>query len=138
QSFDDFVKYRVDDVLYVPLVKVRVLRIDAPYQLGFCHAQTWIRGCQIAQMSVKQPYRLHGPETQAPAWLPANAPGIHLAARLRSNERCGSRRIRGRAARRIRQRCSRDSNSDRSCLASEFRLSDAGEPITLESMQTDL
>src|SRR5215831_15411588 len=60
---------------------------------------------------------------RAPAWLPANAPGIHLAARLRSNERCRSRRIRGMAARQIHQRCSRDSNSDRSCLASESRLS---------------
>src|SRR5262249_42504989 len=84
-------------------------RSDAPYQLGFYHAQTWIRGCQIAQMSVKQPYRLHGPEMQAPAWLPAW--GIDLAVGLRSNERCQSRRIRGRAARQIRQRCSRDSNS---------------------------
>src|SRR6516225_7321495 len=82
----------------------------------------------------RQPYRLHGPEMQAPAWLPANAPGIHLAAGLRSNERCRSRRIPGMAARQIRQRCSRDSNSDRSSLASEFRDSvDACEPITLES-----
>ena len=31
---------------------MRVLRSDAPYQLGFYHAQTWIRGWQIAQMSV--------------------------------------------------------------------------------------
>src|SRR5262245_16303003 len=99
---------------------MRVLRSDTIYQLGFYHTQTWIRGCQIAQMSVKQPYRLHGPKMQAPAWLPANTPGIHLAARLRSNERCRSRGIRGRAARQIHQRCSRDSNSDRSCLASEF------------------
>jgi hypothetical protein len=44
QSFDDFVNYRVDDVLYVPLsslcpaeIKVRVLRSDAAYQLGFYH-----------------------------------------------------------------------------------------------------
>ena len=121
QSFDDFVNYRVDDVLYVPLIEVRVLRSDAPYQLGFYHAQTWIRGWQIAQMSVKQPYRLHGPKMQAPAWLPANAQDIDLAARLHSNGRCRSHRIRGMAARQIRQRCSRDSNSDRSCLASEFR-----------------
>jgi hypothetical protein len=62
-----------------------------------------------------QPYRLRGPEMQPQEWFPANALGIHLAARLRSNERCGSRRIRGMAARQIRQRCSRDSNSDRSC-----------------------
>jgi hypothetical protein len=68
-------------------------------------------------MSVKQPYRLHGPKMQAPAWLPANAQDIDLAARLHSNGRCRSHRIRGMAARRIRQRCSRDSNSDRSCLA---------------------
>jgi hypothetical protein len=59
-------------------------------------------------MSVKQPYRLHGPKMQAPAWLPANAQGIDLAARLHSNGRCRSHRIRGMAARRIRQRCSRD------------------------------
>jgi hypothetical protein len=39
QSFDDFVNYRVDDVLYVPLVKVRVLRSDALYQLGFYHVK---------------------------------------------------------------------------------------------------
>jgi len=68
--------------------------------------QTWIRGCQIAQMSVKQPYRLHGQEMQASAWPPANSQDIDLAARLRSNERCRSRRIQGMAARRIRQRCS--------------------------------
>ena len=42
QSFDDFVNYRVDDVLYVPLVKVRVLRSDAPYQVGFYHVEPWI------------------------------------------------------------------------------------------------
>jgi len=30
---------------------------------------------------------------QAPAWLPANAPGIHLAAGLRSNERCRRRDV---------------------------------------------
>ena len=56
QSFDDFVNYRVDDVLYVPLVKVRILRSDALYQFGFYHAQTWIRGWQIGQMSVKQAF----------------------------------------------------------------------------------
>ena len=49
--------------------------------------------------------------------------GIDLAARLRSNGRGRTRRIPGMAARQIRRRCSRDSNSDRSCLASEFRLS---------------
>src|SRR5262249_31037603 len=31
----------------------------------------------------------------APAWLPPSAQDIDLAARLRSNERCRSRRIRG-------------------------------------------
>jgi hypothetical protein len=55
QSFDDFVKYGVDDVRYVSLVKVRVLRSDAPYQVGFWHVQPWLRGWQIGQMSVKQP-----------------------------------------------------------------------------------
>ena len=60
---------------------------------------------------------------QAPAWLPVNVQDIDLAARLRSNGRSRTHRIPGMAARQIRQRCSRDSNSDRSCLASEFRLS---------------
>jgi hypothetical protein len=35
QSFDDLVKYHVDDLLYVALVKVPVLRSDASYQVGF-------------------------------------------------------------------------------------------------------
>jgi hypothetical protein len=60
---------------------------------------------------------------QAPAWRPVNVQDIDLAARLRSNGRSRTRRIPSMAARQIRQRCSRDSNSDRSCLASEFRLS---------------
>ena len=50
------------------------------------------------------------------------AQGIDLAARLHSNGRCRSRRIRGMAANQIRQRYSRDSNSDRSSLAFGFRL----------------
>ena len=64
QSFDDLINYRVDDVLYVSLIKMWVLRSDTIYQLGFYHVQPWIRGWQIAQMSVKQAspshrYRLH-------------------------------------------------------------------------------
>src|SRR5262249_45340991 len=54
----------VDDVLYVPLIKVRVLRSDALYQLGFYHAQTWIRGWQIGQMPVKENVRVSRPSTQ--------------------------------------------------------------------------
>jgi hypothetical protein len=67
QSFDDFVKYRVDDVLYVSLVKVRVLRSDAPYQVGFYHIQPRITGWQIGQMSVKQPSLGFGHEAMAKA-----------------------------------------------------------------------
>ena len=59
----------------------------------------------------------------APARLPVIVQDIDLAARLRSNGRNRTRRIPGMAARQIRQRCSHDRNSDRSCLASEFRLS---------------
>ena len=67
---------------------------------------------------------LHGREMQAPAWLPVNVQDIDLAARLRSNgrSRTRTRRIPGMAARQIRQQYSRDSNSDRSCLVSEFGL----------------
>jgi hypothetical protein len=66
---------------------------------------------------------LHGQKMQAPTRLPVIVEDIDLAARLRSNERSRTRRIPGMAARQIRQRCTPDSNSDRSCLASEFRLS---------------
>src|SRR5262249_48371238 len=74
---------------------------------------------------------LHEKETQAPAWLPVNGLDIDLAARLRSNGRSRTRRIPGTASRRIpgmatrqiRQRCTPHSNSDKSCLAAEFRLS---------------
>ena len=59
---------------------------------------------------------------QAPAWLPVNVQDIDLAARLRSNGRSRTRRIPGMVARQIRQRCSRDSNSDKSCLVSELGL----------------
>jgi len=59
----------------------------------------------------------------APARLPVIVQDIDLAARLRSNGRSRTRRIPGMAARQIHQRCSPDSNSDRSCVASEFRLS---------------
>jgi len=60
---------------------------------------------------------LHGREMQTPGWLPVIVQDIDLAARLRSNGRSRRRRIPGMAAHQIRQRCSPDSNSDRSCLA---------------------
>jgi hypothetical protein len=51
---------------------------------------------------------------QAPAWLPVIVQDI--------DGRSRTRRIPGMAARQIRQQYSRDSNSDRSCLVSEFGL----------------
>jgi hypothetical protein len=59
---------------------------------------------------------------QAPARLPVTVRDIDLAARLRSNGRSRTRRIPGMAARQIRQRCSRDSNSDTSKLRLSWRL----------------
>jgi hypothetical protein len=47
--------------------------------------RTAISCSRAAARFQNQPYRLHGPEMQARAWFPANAPGIHVAARLRSN-----------------------------------------------------
>jgi hypothetical protein len=37
QSFDHFVEYRVDDLLYVAIIKVRVLRGNALYEFRFYH-----------------------------------------------------------------------------------------------------
>jgi hypothetical protein len=37
QSFDHFVQYHVDDLLYVALEKVWVLRGNALYEFGFYH-----------------------------------------------------------------------------------------------------
>ena len=35
QGVDHFVQYRVDDLIYVALIKVRVLRRNALYEFGF-------------------------------------------------------------------------------------------------------
>jgi hypothetical protein len=40
QSVDHFVEYRVDDLLYVAVIKVRVLRRNALYEFGFYHDQS--------------------------------------------------------------------------------------------------
>jgi hypothetical protein len=56
QSFDDLVQYRGDDLLYVPLKKMRVLRGNAFYEFRFYHgpvSDSW--NLQIGEISVKQP-----------------------------------------------------------------------------------
>src|SRR6516225_7308479 len=47
----DFVEYRADDLLYVALIKVRILRGNAPYEFRFYHG----RSLRIVEIFVKRP-----------------------------------------------------------------------------------
>ena len=55
QGFDDFVNYRVDDLLYVLLIKVRVLRDNALHEFRFYHGP---EACKSARSPSSRTYRM--------------------------------------------------------------------------------
>jgi hypothetical protein len=66
QSFDHFVEYRVNDLLYVALKKVRVLRGNALYEFRFYHG----RRLQMGAIFVKRIDHTVEVSLQICEWIP--------------------------------------------------------------------